>query len=68
MTKLEKIEKAVEALTPGEVAKLRAWIEEYQERLFDEAIERDAKAGKLDKILAEVRANHKAGRGEEFHG
>ena len=66
MTKLEKIEKAVEALTPEEMAKFRAWFEERQEQLFDEAIERDAKAGKLDMILTEVRANHKAGRREEF--
>lgn len=66
MTKLEHIEEAVQALSPEELAKFRAWFEEFQERLFDEKIERDAKAGKLDKILAEVRANHKAGRREEF--
>lgn len=66
MTKLEKIEKAVETLTPEEVCKLRAWIEEYQERQFDEAIERDAKAGKLDKLIAEARANYRAGRREKL--
>ena len=66
MTKLEKIEKAVEALTPEELGKLRAWIEEYQERLFDEAIERDAKAGKLDKLAAKAIADDKAGRTRDY--
>ncbi len=53
MTKLENLEKAVESLTPEELAKFRAWFDEFQERLFDEKIDRDAKAGKLDKLIAE---------------
>lgn len=53
-------------LTPDQFAKFRAWFEEYDARLFDEKIERDAKAGKLDAIAAKARANHKAGRREEF--
>ncbi len=62
MTKLEDIEKAVTRLSAEERAKLRAWLEELEERLFDEAIERDAKAGKLDKLAASARENLKAGR------
>jgi len=34
--------------------------------VFDEKIERDAKSGKLDQLMAEARANHEAGRREEF--
>jgi hypothetical protein len=66
MTKIEDIEKAVEQLSPEELARFRAWFEEFDARLFDERIERDAKAGKLDKLMAEARANHEAGRREEF--
>jgi hypothetical protein len=66
MTKSEDIEKAVERLSPEELAKFRAWFEEFDARLFDERIERDAKAGKLDTLMAEARANHAAGRREEF--
>jgi hypothetical protein len=62
MTKLENIERAVESLTPEELAKFRAWFDEFQERLFDEKIERDAKAGKLDKLAAKAIADDKAGR------
>jgi hypothetical protein len=60
MTKIEDIEKAVEQLSPEELARFRAWFEEFDARLFDERIERDAKAGKLDKLIAEARANHEA--------
>jgi hypothetical protein len=66
MTKIEDIEKAIEQLSPAELAKFRLWFEAFEERLFDAKIERDAKAGKLDKLMADARANHDAGRGEEF--
>jgi hypothetical protein len=66
MTKIEDIEKAVEHLSPEDLAKFREWFEEFEARLFDDKIERDAKAGKLDKLIAEARANHAAGRREEF--
>jgi hypothetical protein len=66
MTKIEDIEKAVEQLSPEELAKFRAWFEEFDARLFDAKIERDAKAGKLDKLAAEARDNHAGGRRKEF--
>ena len=66
MTKVEDIEKAVERLSPEELGEFRAWFEAFDARLFDERIERDAKAGKLDRLIAEARANHEAGRREEF--
>jgi hypothetical protein len=66
MTTVEDIEKAVAKLAPEQLAKFRAWFEDFQARLFDEQIERDAKSGKLDKLIARTRENHKAGRREEF--
>jgi hypothetical protein len=66
MTTIEDIAKAVTKLSPKQLAKFRAWFEEYQERLFDEQIERDAKSGKLDKLIVKARENQKAGRREEF--
>jgi hypothetical protein len=66
MTKIEDIEKAVELLSPEDLARFREWFEEFEARLFDDKIERDARAGKLDKLIAEARANHAAGRREEF--
>jgi len=66
MTKLEEIEKAIAELPPEDLAKLRDWMDELDARLFDEKIERDAKSGKLDKLIAEARANHNAGRRREI--
>ena len=62
MTKLEQIEKAVLELTEEEQAKFRQWFAEHDARLFDEEIECDAKAGKLDKLGAKWRADFDAGR------
>ena len=65
MTTIEEIEKAITQLSPEQLAKLRAWFDEFQARMFDEQIERDAKAGKLDRLMARARENHNAGRREE---
>lgn len=61
MTKLDDIEKAIVQLSPEEVAKLAAWFEAFQEQRFDEKIERDAEAGKLDRLAARALENLEAG-------
>ncbi len=61
MTKLENIQASIATLDSSEIAKLRAWLDDLNERLFDEKIERDAKAGKLDKLAAQALADHAAG-------
>jgi hypothetical protein len=66
MTTAEDIEKAVEQLTPNELARFRAWFEGFDAAKFDAAIERDARAGKLDKLAEEAVAEHRAGRSREL--
>lgn len=66
MTKLEQIQSNIEKLSAEEIAKLREWLDELDARLFDEKIERDAKAGKLDRLADEARANMNAGLGKEI--
>jgi hypothetical protein len=66
MTKIEQIQADIEKLAPAEIAKLRDWLEELDARLFDDKIVRDAESGKLDKLIADAKADHKAGRTEEF--
>jgi hypothetical protein len=58
MTKLEDIEKAVEKLPAAELARFRAWFEQFDAARFDQKIERDAKAGKLDRLAEQVLAAH----------
>lgn len=66
MTKLEEVEAAVAQLSPEELAQLRAWLDELEERLFDEKIARDAAAGKLDKLEAKACEDEKAGRVQDL--
>ena len=66
MTTLEEIEKAVTRLTPEQLAKFRAWFEDFQEQALDEQIERDAKASKLDRLAEEALRAHREGRSREL--
>ena len=62
MSKLEDIEKAVEQLSPAELAKFCTWLDELGAQQWDQQIERDVKAGKLDKLAEKWRADHAAGQ------
>jgi hypothetical protein len=66
MTSVEDIEKAIAELKPGEFERLRAWFDEYQAGRFDEKIERDVQAGKLDRLADEALADHLKGRSREL--
>jgi succinate dehydrogenase flavin-adding protein (antitoxin of CptAB toxin-antitoxin module) len=68
MTKLETIQEAVKELSSDELAKLRAYLDELDADLWDAQIERDAKAGKLDKLIAKARADYEAGDVEDLRG
>jgi hypothetical protein len=47
---IEDIEKAVAGLPPYQYAEFRAWFETFEADRFDRKIERDAQAGKLDRL------------------
>lgn len=64
MTTLEDIEKAIADL-PREQLK-RTWFEQFEAAHFDQAIERDAKTGKLDQLAEDALADFRAGRTREL--
>jgi hypothetical protein len=66
MTTVEDIEKAIAKLAPDELAKFRAWFEEFEAERFDRRIERDAKGGKLDRLAEEALAEFRTGRAREL--
>jgi len=66
MTTVEDIEKAIESLGAREFERLRVWFEEYQAARFDERIERDAKAGKLDRLAERAIDDFRKGRAREL--
>lgn len=62
MTRLKKIEQDISALSKADLRKLSDWLEEYKSDLWDKQIEEDARSGKLDKLLAEARAQVAVGK------
>ncbi|MBU6296748.1 MAG: hypothetical protein KGJ79_16335 [Alphaproteobacteria bacterium] len=63
---IEQLQEAVEKLPPDKFARFRAWFEEFAADAWDQQIERDAKAGKLDKLIAESEEDFHAGRFREL--
>jgi hypothetical protein len=63
---IEDIEQAVAKLAPDELAKFRAWFEAFDAERFDRKIERDIKAGRLDRLADEALAEFRAGRSREL--
>jgi hypothetical protein len=58
---IAELEQAVTQLSEQELARFRAWFDEYYAQLWDKQIEEDAKSGRLDKIIAEVNEEYNAG-------
>ncbi len=63
---VDELEKAVAALPADKLAKFSAWFEEFRADAWDRQIERDAKNGKLDKLIAESEEDFRAGRFREI--
>ncbi len=63
---VEDIEKAVSRLAADELAKFRAWFEEFDAARFDSKIERDAASGKLDRLADAAVADLRQGRAREL--
>jgi len=63
---IEDIENAVAKLAPDELAKFRAWFATFDAERFDRKIERDIKAGRLDRLADEALAEFRAGRAREL--
>ena len=62
MSKVESIEQQIKALSPEELAQLRAWFDEFDWGLWDRQLERDAAAGKLDALAEKALRDHAAGK------
>ncbi len=62
MSTVDEITAAIEQLPTTDVARLHAWLTEYAERLWDEQIERDEQAGRLDGLINRALEEHSLGR------
>jgi hypothetical protein len=59
---VEEITAAIAQLPADEVGRIRAWLADYTERQWDEQIERDERAGRLDALIDRALEEHRAGR------
>jgi uncharacterized protein YfaT (DUF1175 family) len=57
----EDIERAIEQLTPEELARFRTWFAQFDAEQFDKAVAQDARAGKLDAFAEEALSAYRAG-------
>jgi hypothetical protein len=51
---IKEIESAIAQLPSTELAELAKWFEEFQAQVWDEQLEQDVKAGRLDALLKEA--------------
>ncbi|MCI0550240.1 MAG: hypothetical protein L0287_04745 [Anaerolineae bacterium] len=63
---IQEIEQAIAELSHNELARFRAWFEEFDAQVWDEQIERDATSGKLDKIAEKAIKDYRAGKAKEL--
>jgi hypothetical protein len=61
MRTVEEIEAAIEQLPRDQFFRLRDWMTSRFENLWDEQIEEDIKAGRLDHLAQEALAEFRAG-------
>jgi hypothetical protein len=66
MTRLDALKTLVSALSDHELAEFRACLAEYDWQRWDEELERDVAAGKLDELVAEALAEAERGDTKEI--
>ncbi len=60
--RVEELEKAVSQLPRKELARFTAWFQNYLSQAWDQQMEADAEAGKLDELIEKAKKDHRAGR------
>jgi hypothetical protein len=63
---LRDVEQAIEEMSAAERAEFRRWFAEFDGDRWDEQIEEDALAGKLDELADEALAEYRAGAAREL--
>lgn len=63
---VEDIENAITQLPQNQLRRFRGWYEKFDRDSWDEQIEKDAVAGKLDALAEAAIADHKAGKSKNI--
>jgi len=62
MSSVEEITQAISQLPAEQLERVRAWLAEFSERQWDEQIEQDERAGRLDALAERALAEYQAGQ------
>jgi len=62
MASIEELEEQIRGLSRDDLARIRELVLELDWELWDQQIEDDSKAGKLDALAEEAMTEHRAGR------
>jgi hypothetical protein len=66
MTTVEQLEQQVRTLPREDLLEFHRWLAEFVADMWDEQIEADAAAGKLDHLAAEALAEYERGEAREL--
>lgn len=66
MDRLEKLKQQIQALSPEELARFRAWFLEFYWASWDRQIEDHVRAGRLDALAEQALRDHAAGKTKPF--
>lgn len=59
---VHEIEAAIARLSPDEVAELANWFARHQAAVWDEQLENDVRAGKLERLALQAQEDFKSGK------
>ena len=62
MSRVEDLERAIESLSPNELAQFREWYAGFDWEIWDRQLDRDVARGALDSLADEAIRDHEAGR------
>jgi hypothetical protein len=66
MKTIQEIEQAVSSLPERDLARFRAWFDEFDATVWDHQIEADVRSGKLDDLAKQAVADYEAGKCKEL--
>jgi len=61
---IKEIESAIAQLPPSDLAELAQWFAEFHARAWDEQLEQDLKAGRLDALIEQAEQEFEQGQCE----
>jgi hypothetical protein len=66
MQAVHELQSAVSQLSAEELARFRAWFDEFDAEVWDGQFEEDAKSGKLDRLANRAIADFRAGKRKQL--